>query len=200
MNYSYEILKALPKNEFLSVVYRAENHEDFYRNFNPKDWSESAITTLIEGGAVSAVEFWERSAAHPETANISTTGSGVAEAPVIQEIDWSHSPTIEEQPEFDPFTQTIQLNEIEDPMQETVGWTIIELTTEEQAVAREQIIHNLKFKRNTLLEETDWMMFADTPEISQAWLDYRQALRDVPAQAGFPETVVWPTKPEEYAL
>ena len=30
----------------------------------------------------------------------------------------------------------------------------------------------------------------------QAWADYRQALLDVPAQAGFPHNVVWPTKPE----
>ena len=30
----------------------------------------------------------------------------------------------------------------------------------------------------------------------QAWSDYRQALLDVPQQAGFPHEVVWPTKPE----
>jgi len=30
---------------------------------------------------------------------------------------------------------------------------------------------------------------------SQAWKDYCQALRDVPAQSGFPDTVVWPEKP-----
>jgi len=31
----------------------------------------------------------------------------------------------------------------------------------------------------------------------QAWAIYRQALRDVTSQAGFPETIVWPTKPGE---
>jgi hypothetical protein len=31
----------------------------------------------------------------------------------------------------------------------------------------------------------------------QAWAIYRQALRDVTIQAGFPETIVWPTKPGE---
>jgi hypothetical protein len=31
--------------------------------------------------------------------------------------------------------------------------------------------------------------------MTQAEIDYRQALRDVPAQAGFPENVTWPTKP-----
>tara|TARA_R110000796_G_C14328827_1_gene408853 strand:- start:53 stop:346 length:294 start_codon:yes stop_codon:yes gene_type:complete len=28
------------------------------------------------------------------------------------------------------------------------------------------------------------------------WTNYRQALLDVPAQAGFPNTITWPTKPE----
>lgn len=35
-----------------------------------------------------------------------------------------------------------------------------------------------------------------TTEQQQAWADYRQALLDVPQQAGFPHDVVWPTKPE----
>lgn len=36
-----------------------------------------------------------------------------------------------------------------------------------------------------------------TAEQQQAWADYRQALLDVPDQAGFPHDVVWPTKPTE---
>ena len=35
-----------------------------------------------------------------------------------------------------------------------------------------------------------------TAEQQAAWADYRQALLDVPQQAGFPHNVVWPTKPE----
>jgi len=50
-------------------------------------------------------------------------------------------------------------------------------------------------ERNYLLRETDWMMFSDTDSPSQAWLDYRQALRDIPEQSGFPTSVTWPTKP-----
>lgn len=34
-----------------------------------------------------------------------------------------------------------------------------------------------------------------TPEQQQAWANYRQALLDIPQQAGFPHDVVWPTKP-----
>lgn len=49
--------------------------------------------------------------------------------------------------------------------------------------------------RNALLAETDWWAVADRT-MTQAEIDYRQALRDVPAQAGFPDNVTWPTKPE----
>ena len=54
--------------------------------------------------------------------------------------------------------------------------------------------HVVRQKRDDLLAETDWWAVADRT-MSQAEIDYRQALRDVPAQAGFPENVTWPTKP-----
>jgi len=48
--------------------------------------------------------------------------------------------------------------------------------------------------RDSLLAETDWMAVTDrtlTPEET----NYRQALRDVPDQEGFPSVVVWPAEP-----
>lgn len=51
-------------------------------------------------------------------------------------------------------------------------------------------------ERNRRLAECDWTQVADAPSASQyAWAEYRQKLRDLPAQAGFPWTVVWPDKP-----
>lgn len=49
--------------------------------------------------------------------------------------------------------------------------------------------------RATKLSETDWRFRSDMNP-SQEWKDYCQALRDVPTQAGFPWTIVWPTQPE----
>jgi len=52
----------------------------------------------------------------------------------------------------------------------------------------------VRAERDRLLMSTDWWCISDrTP--TQAQLDYRQALRDIPTQDGFPDTVVWPTKP-----
>jgi hypothetical protein len=49
-------------------------------------------------------------------------------------------------------------------------------------------------ERDMRLRETDWMALSDntmTPE----WASYRQALRDITEQTGFPYSVEWPTKP-----
>ena len=49
-------------------------------------------------------------------------------------------------------------------------------------------------ERNAKLAATDWTQGADTPQATKdKYAPYRQALRDVPAQSGFPNTVVWPT-------
>ena len=53
-------------------------------------------------------------------------------------------------------------------------------------------------QRNTLLSQSDWTVLVDaplTPEKQQEWIDYRQLLRDVPQQEGFPRQVVFPTRP-----
>lgn len=53
--------------------------------------------------------------------------------------------------------------------------------------------------RDQLLAQCDWTQVPDVPipaTIVTSWRAYRQALRDVPAQAGFPQTVTWPTAPE----
>lgn len=48
--------------------------------------------------------------------------------------------------------------------------------------------------RNAFLFETDWWMVSDqTPTPEQ--IAYRQALRDITAQEGFPLSVVWPKRP-----
>jgi len=51
-----------------------------------------------------------------------------------------------------------------------------------------------RFKRDGLLAETDWLGLSDVT-MSSAWATYRQALRDVPEQSGFPHTITWPDKP-----
>jgi hypothetical protein len=71
-------------------------------------------------------------------------------------------------------------------------------TAEEQAEIDTQKAPQVRRERNTKLTECDWTQLNDTPLDNAAkiqWTAYRQALRDVPSQAGFPHNVVWPTKP-----
>ena len=49
--------------------------------------------------------------------------------------------------------------------------------------------------RNARLAATDWTQIADSTADKAAWAAYRQALRDVPSQAGFPQSVTWPQEP-----
>jgi len=55
----------------------------------------------------------------------------------------------------------------------------------------------IRVKRNQLITETDWIAFPDvTHPNKQAWIDYRQALRDIPQNFTNPQDVIWPIKPE----
>jgi hypothetical protein len=51
----------------------------------------------------------------------------------------------------------------------------------------------VRAQRDKLLEASDKMALAD--RITDEWRTYRQALRDLPAQEFFPETVNWPVAP-----
>ena len=63
-------------------------------------------------------------------------------------------------------------------------------TQEEKAAA-------IRAERDALLAASDWTQLPDVPEaIRDAYAVYRQALRDIPQQAGFPDVVEWPIKPE----
>lgn len=69
--------------------------------------------------------------------------------------------------------------------------------TEEEI--RERAEADVRIQRDKLIAQTDWTQVLDAPitaECRDAFRVYRQALRDVPQQAGFPEEVIWPEVPE----
>ena len=53
----------------------------------------------------------------------------------------------------------------------------------------------IKLWRNTELAKTDFTQLPDAPVDKAAWATYRQALRDLPAQAGLAEEAVIPSRP-----
>ena len=55
----------------------------------------------------------------------------------------------------------------------------------------------VRLERDSLLKQCDWLASTDVElENKNEWLVYRQALRDITNQPGFPFDVVFPTKPE----
>ena len=62
------------------------------------------------------------------------------------------------------------------------------------AVSLEEAKLDAKEKRFFLLIETDWWATSDRTMTAEQTA-YRQALRDITDQAGFPANITWPTKP-----
>ncbi len=57
---------------------------------------------------------------------------------------------------------------------------------------------SVRTSRDDKLKETDWIVIKNlelNANIPGAWEVYRQALRDIPTQSGFPWTITWPTQP-----
>ena len=73
--------------------------------------------------------------------------------------------------------------------------SIVEEAIEEEPPEDETV----RDERNRLLEDTDWIILRyldQGDEVPLEWKEYRQALRDIPEQEGFPGSVDWPEMPE----
>ena len=78
-----------------------------------------------------------------------------------------------------------------------VIWTLIkrDKTAEELQAEADQKAELWRIERNARLAESDWTQVADAPVDKAAWATYRQALRDITTQDGFPGSIEWPTEP-----
>jgi hypothetical protein len=69
--------------------------------------------------------------------------------------------------------------------------------TEQWVVNVAQQETDVRKQRDELLSACDWTQLPDVPEETKAaWAAYRQALRDLPEQPGFPDIIDWPTLPQ----
>ena len=99
-----------------------------------------------------------------------------------------------DRPAYDGLTSKVVDGSFE---QDAVGnWTlpyVVEQLPLDQASA------NVRSRRDGLLLDTDWIViksYERGANIPAVWELYRQALRDITGQAGFPYSVDWPVKPE----
>lgn len=76
-------------------------------------------------------------------------------------------------------------------------YSVVDMSNEAKAALDAQQANNVREDRNKRLAETDWTQLTDAPVNSSAWGTYRQNLRNITEQSGFPWEVTWPTKPTE---
>ena len=74
-------------------------------------------------------------------------------------------------------------------------WSISEMDDEAKAAKDAEAAKAVRATRDGKLAECDWTQLSDSQVDKAVWATYRQELRDVPAQAGFPYDITWPSKP-----
>lgn len=95
-------------------------------------------------------------------------------------------------PSYDGLRQTVK--EVA-PVNGQQQWVIEALPQSAVDQNLQNLAASVRAQRNQMLAETDWTQLPDSPVSAAAWANYRQALRDVTAQQGFPENIQWPAKP-----
>lgn len=65
--------------------------------------------------------------------------------------------------------------------------------------AKRKRTSSIRLRRDAMLKACDWTILPDSPfspEQREKWVTYRQALRDITLQKGFPDKVIFPDKPQ----
>jgi hypothetical protein len=97
-------------------------------------------------------------------------------------------------PDYDSITQyTVRITPV------PAGQDHVEYEIHDIIITDEQLAEQARNLRHELLSKSDWTQLTDVPldqSEKNAWTTYRQQLRDVSMQPGFPRTINWPTKPE----
>lgn len=147
---------------------------------------------LIENGAVKQYPYGlgQLKAANPLTSFPAQANDEMLASYGVQRVFFSTPPEItatqvleEGTPVFtdDRWTQT---------------FTVRDMTAEEVTSRNEAQATQVRAERNDKLAATDWTQVVDAPVDQATWATYRQALRDITEQDGFPWSVQWPTQPE----
>lgn len=74
-------------------------------------------------------------------------------------------------------------------------YSVADISDDAKAAVDARQADAVRATRNQKLKDSDWTQVVDAPVSQMSWAAYRQALRDVPSQVGFPWDVQWPTEP-----
>jgi hypothetical protein len=174
----YEIVSVDIVNMSMQVRYFAGSNPDYFvRLAFGSPINEENLHSLAQQAAARAEANWERVAAAQQDFQLTTT-TGVAKSTVV-----------EDHPEFDPDTHMIVERWEETETVRTLKFDLTPLTQDQKIAA-------IRAKRNSLLGATDFYLAKDRP-VSDEMISYRQALRELPDQTGFPDSIAWPIRPAD---
>ena len=74
-------------------------------------------------------------------------------------------------------------------------WSVTDMDQEAKDALDTTQAEAVRKQRNEKLSASDWTQVEDSPVDKAAWATYRQSLRDITGQEGFPWTITWPTQP-----
>jgi hypothetical protein len=77
----------------------------------------------------------------------------------------------------------------------TTSWTFWGIDEDKNKIPVEWVWERLRMRRDQLLAECDWRVVADAPWDQAPWVEYREALRDLPDNTTDPRKAVWPVAP-----
>ena len=175
---SYEIVEISPVNQRLRIKYSKEGFVDyFYVEALQPSFTIEMLQEIAEDRVSHAINFWD----HVDT----SSEVEVTEAMFLSGTLKDH--VYEAAPDYDTGTQKLVETTTETDTTITHSYIVEPLSPFE-------ITELLRSNRTALLRATDMWGIADRG-MSDEMRAYRQALRDVPQQEGFPDTIVWPIKP-----
>jgi hypothetical protein len=94
-----------------------------------------------------------------------------------------HTKNVTEKPPVKQGSEWVQVWEVSDATESEIQGRIADKA------------NAIRAERDRKLVESDWTQVIDAPVNQEAWAAYRQALRNIPQQDGFPTVIVWPEKP-----
>jgi hypothetical protein len=148
---------------------------------------------LIENGAVKQYPYnlAQLKQANPNCSFPKNPGDDVLEVFGMQRVFFSTPPAVSSEQVLEEQTPVFDT----DAQRWSQVWSVRDMTEEEIAARNAAQEASVRSERNDKLAECDWTQLPDAPVDQAAWATYRQALRDVTVQEGFPWNVIWPQEP-----
>lgn len=146
---------------------------------------------LIKNGTVAKYPYWPSDLKYenPDISFPSEISSGLLESFGVMQVAPVDVPSVDHTK-----TVTSAMPELRDGVW-TQTWNVVDASAEEIEQRTINQANSVRAERNARLTASDWTQVADAPVDKAAWAAYRQALRDITAQAGFPWDIEWPVAP-----